>query len=182
MNPMLGPLRVDLGPITRTPLWPAIRATHLITSGTAFVFLATGAVFLVWRIASPDSTKGVLASALSNFFLGIGLLLVVFIVLNYLQIRRLAVRIHDNGLSIDRQWFRIAELPWSDILDMTLPELGGKASPFRIRLRTGQVLRVHRLRLTPVVVHGQVVPHPDVRAVLDHYTAWRQRAHQLPRR
>lgn len=181
MNPMLGPLRVDLGPMTRAPLWPRFRATHLIASGTAFVFLATGAVFLVWRIASPDSTKGVLAAAASTFFLGIGLLLAVFILLNYLQIRRLTVRIHDNGLSIDRQWFRVAEFPWSDILDMTIPELDGNASTFRIRLRTGEDLRVHRLRLTPVVVHGQVVPHPDVRVVLDHYTAWQQRTHQPPR-
>jgi hypothetical protein len=90
---------------------------------------------------------------------------------------RLAVAIHDGGLRIDHVWFRRSQIAWSQVAAVAPPEPGESTPRCWLLLHDGRRILVERLSLPSLRNHvGNVVPHPDVRMVIDHFLAW-QRAH-----
>lgn len=179
----LGPVRVDLGRMK-----PEDRSTLLmilwgIISVLAVVLIVVG-IYVIIRM-QLDSEKhavgGSITAALGWGIGGIavvgGLIILGLVILRLFVERALTVTIHEGGLAIGRSWFRRLHVAWPHVAGFAPPEPGAAKSECWLLLRDGRRILIERLSLPSIRDHaGQVVPHADVRIVIDHFLDW-QRTH-----
>lgn len=170
-DPNLGPARVALGPITKLRVGKAVLAQFVVL-GIIGLGIFAFAPMLTGYWVTTDAWG--LATGFGAVTL-LSLFAVAQAVAGIVQTYKLSVTIHDNGLSITQSWFKKKAVSWSAITGMQPPTGAGIFHAFRILSPGRNRMIVNRLCIKPSRgPHGEVVQHPDVQIVLDHYENWRQ--------
>ena len=168
----LGPVVQQLGSMRQTDRGRTTAAVSIAVGTGALLITALGlfaaAAGLTLYFLIPLGVLGV-----ATVIAGAGL--VIFSIAMFMQVTGTTAQIHANGLALGQSWFRRAQVPWAEVVRIDPPTVASTWTRFDLVLRSGQRICADRLRLKPVgSTAGQVVNHPDVQAVLDHYTAWQQ--------
>ena len=177
----LGPVRVELGGM-KPGNWPWPTKIAIAIFPLLGAFLMICAVIFIIRMLSPDrhleyveTMTSVIAWGLGGLFLLAGIVFICggFLLLSFMLTMK--VTIHDNGLVIVRRWFRPLQVSWSEVSGFAVPEPGGSSNACSLLLRNGRKQIIERLSLPSTRDHtGQIIPHPDVRIVIDHFLGWQR--------
>jgi hypothetical protein len=156
----------------QTGIGRATMIVSIVLGVVALLFMAVCAFVMILGFTVQYLTVlGVVGIAL--FVAGAGIL--IFAIAMALQVNGTTAQIHANGLVLGQSWFRKAQVPWAEVVRIDPPTVASTWIRFDLVLRSGQRVCADRLRLKPVgSTAGQVVNHPDVQAVLNHYAAWQQ--------
>jgi nitrate reductase NapE component len=177
----LGPVRVDLGR-TKSSDWPSPQKVAIVLFPILGVVAMISAVIFIVRMLhsvgrheSGQTIGAVITWGLGGLFFLVGMLFVCggFLMLSFML--TMTVKIHESGLVVVRRWFRTLQVTWSDVAAIAPPELGDSSHACRLLLRSGRTEIIERLSLPSTRDHtGQLVPHTDVRIVIDHFLAWQR--------
>ena len=177
----LGPVRVDLGR-RRSSDWPGpLKVAIVLFPILGVVAMISAVIFIVRMLHSASQhesgqTAGaMIAWGLGGLFFLVGILFVCggFLILSFML--TMTVKIHDGGVVVVRRWFRPLHVSWSEVAAIAPPEPGDSSHACRLLLRSGRKEIIERLSLPSIRDHtGQIIPHPDVRLVIDHFLAWQQ--------
>lgn len=181
----LGPVRADLGRMRPTDrptfVWVLIGLIPVIGA----VLIGAGILFIIRMLWGNDregpsgTATAVLAWGLGGLFILGGIVVICAFILRLLIERALTLTIHEGGLVIGRSWFRRMQIAWPHVGGIAPPEPGAVKDESWLLLRDGRRILIERLSLPSIRDHtGQVVPHPDVQVVIDHFLAWK-RAHEV---
>ena len=169
----------DLGPVVQQ-LGSMRQTDPGRTTVAVSIAVGTGALLVTALGLFATATGLTFYFLISLGVLGIvvaGAGLVIFSIAMFMQVTGTTAQIHANGLALGQSWFRKAQVPWAEVVRIDPPTVASTPVRFDLVLRSGQRICADRLRLKPVgSTAGQVVNHPDVQAVLNHYAAW-QHAH-----
>lgn len=179
----LGPVRVDLGRMRSADRPPLGMVLIGLVPVIGVVLIIIGIIFFVrMQLVGGRHQVGGTATTVLQWGIGGlavigGILVIAAFILHLLMVRAMTVTIHEGGLVIGRSWFRRLQAAWPEVAGFAPPEPGGAKSECWMLLRDGRRILIERLSLPSIRDHtGRLVPHADVRTVLDHFLAW-QEAH-----
>ncbi|WP_210602626.1 hypothetical protein [Brevibacterium oceani] len=174
-QPNLGPMRVDLGRLHASDLQPVIAVMYAFTSLLCVVAIGLGFVVMTFFAGLIDGGSRALVVAFGVVIVVAGVLGLAALVLVFVRSLKVSLRIHDEGIECDQLWSRRTRVFWSQIAAIIPPSAGDARRICALRLRDGRRVVIHRLALPS---HrdslGQVLPHHDVRVVIDHFMHWRR--------
>lgn len=180
-EPNLGPMRVDLGRLHASDVQPVIVVMYAFTSLICVVVIGLGFVVMTFVASLIDGGSRVLVVAFGIVIVVAGILGFAALVLVFARSLRVSLRIHDDGIEFDQLWSRGTRIPWSQIAAIIPPRSGDARRICAIRLRDGRRVVIQRLALpSQRDSGGQLVPHHDIRVVIDHFMYWRRIHGQSP--
>lgn len=181
----LGPVRADLGRMKSTDQPTIVLVLIGLIPVAGAVLIGAGILFIIRMLWGNDrngpsgTATAVLAWGLGGLFILGGVIAICVFALRLLSDRAMTVRLHEGGLVIGRSWFRRLQVAWHHVAGISPPEPGAARNEAWLLLRDGRRILIERLSLPSLRDHtGQVIPHPDVQSVIDHYLAWK-RSHEV---
>lgn len=95
---------------------------------------------------------------------------------------RTTLTLHDEGLSARQTWGARISILWGDVRSVEPARAAHGSYRFALHLRSGEIVLIDRLNLLlPGGTAEELVQHPDVVVVMDHYARWCQRHGLRPR-
>lgn len=177
----LGAPRFELGRIREADRPSATTALRIVALLIGIGIIVVGIVFiLMWLFRDTGEGARAIGHAVIAFGIGGlcivgGAAIILACVLAGVMTNRLNVSVYDGGVVIVHKWFRRSQIAWSQVATITPPEPAGAASTCMFILHSGRRVLVERLCLPSLRDHtGTVVPHYDVRLVIDEFLRWRR--------
>lgn len=168
----LGPVVARVGPLLSGGAGALNIVGHTVGLLAGLGICLPGAIALHLYTNGPESTTAMLSMGVA--FLVVGILVIAFVIVSFIQYLRLSVTVHERGLVIGQPWFRTISVAWEDIARLSPPDQRGFLfHTFTLTHRSGASVVVSRLCLAQrSSLERGVHQHPDVQLVLEHHAAW----------
>lgn len=168
----LGAVRAQLGPMRETVRGRRMLRERIWLAIATFLAVVATLVLLVVAALRADG-----ALAITGVVVGlVSVPLFVYVFLLAVGALRTTLTVHDEGLAAPQTWGARLSILWRDVQSVEPARAVHGSHRFALHLHSGEVVLIDRLNLLlPSGTAEELLEHPDVTAVLDHYARWCQR-------